>query len=220
MLALGSDSPYQAPARKELEEVSSPQEQIALGDAWWDLAQTREGPERGLLLRHARDWYRRVQPNVTRALDKLKIETRLTEVGKIDRPVGGPSTADGLAIWNAHNHKFKDRGALACNVLLRRGQITVWEKRNVRLKWGNTVDPVTLVQLPKVPFDTLRVEITQWYWVRGERSFSRCSRAKKGPGLINGIMGQQRGVGRRVTVGQFLLLSAWTQFINLHQPRT
>ena len=46
MLALGSDAELKAVALKELRGARSGQEPAAIGDAWWDLAETRQGPER------------------------------------------------------------------------------------------------------------------------------------------------------------------------------
>ncbi|NQT41379.1 MAG: NPCBM/NEW2 domain-containing protein [Planctomycetes bacterium] len=92
MLALGTDPETRDLARDELEQAAgttTTEGQLALADGWWDLAQTREGAEKDQFLQHAGDWYRRVEPNVTGALDKLKLESRLKELEAINRPASG-----------------------------------------------------------------------------------------------------------------------------------
>jgi formylglycine-generating enzyme required for sulfatase activity len=86
MLALGSDPALKDPAVKELAGADSPEAQIALGDAWWDLAQTREGRERDSFLLRAGHWYKMAQPKVTSGLGKVKLDQRLEEIAKIGPP--------------------------------------------------------------------------------------------------------------------------------------
>ena len=49
MLALGSDAALKAAAIKDLRGADSADEQAAIGDAWWDLAETKQGEERDTL---------------------------------------------------------------------------------------------------------------------------------------------------------------------------
>ena len=86
MLALGSDPALKAPAVKELAGADSPDAQIAAGDAWWDLAQTKEGRERDSYLLRARHWYEQAQPKATSSLMKVRLQDRLEEIAKIERP--------------------------------------------------------------------------------------------------------------------------------------
>ncbi|NQT14659.1 MAG: PD40 domain-containing protein, partial [Planctomycetes bacterium] len=86
MLALGSDAHLKALAVKELEGAASAGEQVALGDAWWDLAQTRRGKEEESLLPRAGSWYRLAQPSVA-GLVKVKIDRRLEEIGRMRMPI-------------------------------------------------------------------------------------------------------------------------------------
>ncbi len=44
MLALGSDPGLKAVAKKELQRANSAEEQVAVGDAWWSLADTGRFP--------------------------------------------------------------------------------------------------------------------------------------------------------------------------------
>ena len=87
MLALGDDPALKVPAVKELVGADSPDAQVALGDAWWDAAQSKEGRERDSLLLRAGHWYERAQPKVTSGLSKVKLDQRLEEMAKIERPV-------------------------------------------------------------------------------------------------------------------------------------
>ncbi|NQT37670.1 MAG: hypothetical protein HQ581_09290 [Planctomycetes bacterium] len=86
LLALADNSLYQAPARKELGEVSSPEEQVALGDTWWDLAQAAEEAERESLTQRAGVWYRTALPKLTPGLAKARTEKRVAEISEVDRP--------------------------------------------------------------------------------------------------------------------------------------
>ncbi|NQT14359.1 MAG: WD40 repeat domain-containing protein [Planctomycetes bacterium] len=86
MLALGSDPALKAPAVKELAGADSPDAQIAVGDAWWDLAQTKEGHQRNSYLLRAGHWYEQAQPNATSTLMKVRLQDRLKEIDKIESP--------------------------------------------------------------------------------------------------------------------------------------
>ncbi len=62
MLALGSDAALKDAAVKELRGANSAEEQAAIGDAWWDAAQGRDGAERDALRLRAGFWYRQAEP--------------------------------------------------------------------------------------------------------------------------------------------------------------
>jgi hypothetical protein len=79
MLALGSDAVLKDLALKELGQVTKPDEQIELGDGWWDLAEEEEGTERQQLRERARYWYLRAFPRST-GLVKVKLARRLEGV--------------------------------------------------------------------------------------------------------------------------------------------
>jgi len=80
MLALGSDEALKALAVKELKGANSAQAQVVLGDAWWDLAQTKADPEKESLMLRAGFWYRQAEPNLATGLNRVKIEKRLAEL--------------------------------------------------------------------------------------------------------------------------------------------
>ncbi len=106
-LAKGSDDQLRKLAERELKASSvDAEEQIALADAWWQLAQTRAGEERDKLMLHAGHWYNRAQANVSSALTRRKVENRLAEIAKLERPASGgpregarPTKTPSLGIW-------------------------------------------------------------------------------------------------------------------------
>ena len=64
MLALGSDAALKAAAIKDLRGADSADEQAAIGDAWWDLAEAKQGEERDTLRLRAGFWYRQAEPKL------------------------------------------------------------------------------------------------------------------------------------------------------------
>ena len=48
----------------ELREANSAEQQAAIGDAWWDAAETRQGEERDMLRLRAGFWYRQAEPKL------------------------------------------------------------------------------------------------------------------------------------------------------------
>jgi hypothetical protein len=87
MLALGSDAALKAAAIKDLRGASSVEEQVAIGDAWWDLAETREGEEGDTLRLRAGFWYRQAEPQLAEGLVALKVKQRLAELEKVGHEV-------------------------------------------------------------------------------------------------------------------------------------
>jgi formylglycine-generating enzyme required for sulfatase activity len=89
MLALGSDEPLKAVALMELRGAASADEQVAIGDAWWDVAEAQQGDERNALRLRAGFWYRQAEPAVAGGLEGLKIKQRLETIAKLDREIPG-----------------------------------------------------------------------------------------------------------------------------------
>ena len=87
MLALGSDAPLKAAAIKDLRGANSADEQAAIGDAWWDLAEARQGEERDTLRLRAGVWYRQAEPKLAEGLVALKVKQRLAELDKVEREI-------------------------------------------------------------------------------------------------------------------------------------
>jgi hypothetical protein len=90
-LAKGTDAELKRMAELELSSPpSDPEEQVKLADAWWKLAQGREGTERDALSLRAGHWYELARSKLTSALVRLKVEKHLEElVGIRQRHVAG-----------------------------------------------------------------------------------------------------------------------------------
>jgi formylglycine-generating enzyme required for sulfatase activity len=84
MLALGSDPALKSLAERETKGVDSPDARAALGDAWWDSAQTKEGPEKDAFLLRARAWYRQALSGGVSGLLGARLEERLKEIARIE----------------------------------------------------------------------------------------------------------------------------------------
>ena len=61
-------------------------------------------------------------------------------------------------LWNCNNHGLNDRGMLSCDVELRSGGKVVYSLPNVATAWVKNEEPATTIRLPKVAFDTLRIQ--------------------------------------------------------------
>ena len=86
MLALGSDPELKETAIKDLKGAATAAEQAALGDAWWDLAEKKEGQEKESLMLRAGTWYRQAEPGLT-GIARVKVGKRLEEIAKLGREV-------------------------------------------------------------------------------------------------------------------------------------
>ncbi len=79
-LAKGSDGELKELARKDKSSPrSDPTEQVKLGDAWWDLAQSIKGEEKAALTIRAGYWYEKALPKMAGGLAKSRIEKRMKE---------------------------------------------------------------------------------------------------------------------------------------------
>jgi hypothetical protein len=87
MLALGSDVALKAVALMELRGADAAEQQAAIGNAWWDAAETRPGAERDTLRLRAGTWYQQAAPKLAGGLAGLKIKQRLAEVEKLGREI-------------------------------------------------------------------------------------------------------------------------------------
>jgi len=70
-----------------------PNEQVELGDGWWELAQSHEGRRRETLLLRAGSWYAAAKARLSTGLTLAKVEKRLREVERIGRPAPKAPTA-------------------------------------------------------------------------------------------------------------------------------
>lgn len=91
-LALGSDAKIKAAAVLDLRGATSAEDQVAIGDAWWDLAEAKQGRERDMLRVRAGYWYRQAEANIPAGLGRLKVSQRLAEIKELGNiPAQAPS---------------------------------------------------------------------------------------------------------------------------------
>jgi hypothetical protein len=87
-LAKGSDKGLADMAAKDQDDPSDPTGMVALGDGWWDLADTKQTPQKQSR-RRAVYWYEQALPKLAQD-KKPRVEQRIAE-SKL--PVASPSTA-------------------------------------------------------------------------------------------------------------------------------
>jgi formylglycine-generating enzyme required for sulfatase activity len=156
MLALGSDEPLKAVAVMELQGAETAEQQAAIGDAWWDVAETREGQESDLLRLRAGSWYRRAAPQLAGSLAGLRIKQRLEEIAKLDREIPAAPTRLGPPLAIA---PFDERTA--------KQHQAAWAKHlGVPVVWKNAIG-MTFVLIPPGEFDMGSTE-------EKSRSFEGC----------------------------------------------
>jgi hypothetical protein len=86
MMALGPPSALQKLAAKELAGAKTDDERIALGDAWYDEAQLREGLVKNAFVNRSAEWYQ-LAVNDLAALAKRKVQNRIDEAARTGEPV-------------------------------------------------------------------------------------------------------------------------------------
>jgi hypothetical protein len=79
LLVLGSDLTLKPLVTLELAGASAPEQQMNLGDGWWDVAEKEAGMARGHIKQHAARWYALAIANV-QGLAKIRAEKRIKEV--------------------------------------------------------------------------------------------------------------------------------------------
>ena len=115
LLAKGSPSPEHAIALRELAAADEADAQVAIGDAWWELAQKEKGLSQRNLELHAAQWYREAAAAMT-GLAKTKIQKRLADLAATGEP---DRWTDILAFSGAPRAKLKGAAvANADNVVL------------------------------------------------------------------------------------------------------
>ena len=80
LLAKGADPKLQELARRDLAGAKDAAEQLALGDAWYDLAELEPSLAKKHLQRRAGFWYQQALPSTT-GLEREKLEQRLKTAG-------------------------------------------------------------------------------------------------------------------------------------------
>lgn len=79
-LAKGDDPQLADLAKRDLAQPQSAEQQAALGDAWWELSESKKGLENSRLRGRAAHWYGRALPKLT-GLARAKLEKRIEETG-------------------------------------------------------------------------------------------------------------------------------------------
>lgn len=79
-LLKGGDPKWKSAAELEQANPTDAMAQVAIGDAWWDIAQKESGALKTAIQAHAGEWYERAQPMLTSALKKQQITKRLEEI--------------------------------------------------------------------------------------------------------------------------------------------
>ena len=78
MLALGQDETLKAVAAQEIAGPAKPDDQMKVGDAWWDLAEKEHGQLQATFRSRANYWYQQALPELS-GLAKAKLEKRIKE---------------------------------------------------------------------------------------------------------------------------------------------
>ncbi len=82
-LAKSSDHALRAAAEADVSMPRKVDDQIALADAWWDIAESYKDRKQDALKLRARTWYERASAFATAPLSKQKIENRLAETAAL-----------------------------------------------------------------------------------------------------------------------------------------
>src|SRR5690606_5026145 len=86
LLALAEASDLQKLAVRELKQPLPSEEKAALADAWFDVAQKLDGPEKVAALNYAGRRYRQILPTLS-AIPKRRTELRLQEIAEAASPL-------------------------------------------------------------------------------------------------------------------------------------
>ena len=89
LIALGGNKELMELAKLDLRGAKTYQEQIQIGDAWWDLSvKIRNGVYRQALQDRAASWYQEAWEFIPESLDRLHVKNRLDEIK--DKPRSSP----------------------------------------------------------------------------------------------------------------------------------
>lgn len=82
-LAKASDVKWKAAADLEQKTQADAVAQVAVGDAWWDIAEKEASTAKTVLFAHAGDCYTRALPNLNAGLTKSLVATRLDKIAAL-----------------------------------------------------------------------------------------------------------------------------------------
>ena len=130
MLALGQDETLKAMAAQEIAGLTKADDQVKVGDAWWDLAEKEHGRVQANLRGRANYWYQQVLPELS-GLAKARLEKRIKEYEaasegseRISRGKAGGevSSRPGRPILQRHHFHAEGHGPRGRQTRLRLGQ--------------------------------------------------------------------------------------------------
>ena len=82
-LMKSSDAKWKAATQLETTASADALAQAAVGDAWWEAAQSETGAAKTALLIHAADWYEKSQPNLASVIKQQLVTKRLAEIAPL-----------------------------------------------------------------------------------------------------------------------------------------
>ena len=152
MLALGSDAAMKGAAIKDLRGATSAEEQAAIGDAWWDLAETWQGEERDTLRLRAGFWYRQAIAELE-GLSRLKVEQRISQLGSEapESKASEPVPVGELHCFEDQNHGVFSLDGGRILTSSRDNALRLWDAasgRELRSFVGHTARPRLLCFVP------------------------------------------------------------------------
>jgi hypothetical protein len=100
-LAWGEDRSLRDTARKDLEGPETTTAQVALGDAWWDLAEARPGPAEPALRARAAYWYQEARDGLA-GPDLGHVKERIKQAGERAAVVRGPDLPGEVRRFSGH----------------------------------------------------------------------------------------------------------------------
>jgi WD40 repeat protein len=106
LLARGSDGRLRQVARLDLRRPVNAADQVAVGDGWWDLAETERGPIRTNLLRRAGHWYKLAMP-ILAGLTAAKVEKRLKQIADLvaEEPDDSSGPVGQISMLSGHSNE-------------------------------------------------------------------------------------------------------------------
>jgi hypothetical protein len=116
MLRKGDDKKLKGISIRELNAPSDAPAQMAIADAWWDIAQEQRGLVQEQIQAHARKWYTSALPKLA-GLDRSKVEMRLGP----PRTADTPKTIDLLQLIDPARDTVQGRFALQNGELVSTG---------------------------------------------------------------------------------------------------
>ena len=157
---LGSDAALKAAAIKDLRGANSADEQAAIGDAWWDLAETKLGEERDTLRRRAGFWYRQAFGNLE-GLARLKVQQRIDQLG-VEMPKSNAS--EPIPVGEIYCFEGEDYGVFSPDG----GRVLTSSRDNALRLW----DVVTRREIRSFSGPTARPRLVCFVAPKGDRIIS------------------------------------------------